>query len=64
MKILYLLFAVFFLVLQSSPGFTQRISNSSDCTRAGGYCRRGSCYPRATLIGNCSRRESCCRRRR
>uniref|UniRef100_A0A452IAW7 Beta-defensin-like domain-containing protein n=1 Tax=Gopherus agassizii TaxID=38772 RepID=A0A452IAW7_9SAUR len=62
MKILYLLFALFFLVLQSSPGFTQFINNSFACRRARGSCRR-FCIGRYRLIGTCGQGQNCCRRR-
>ncbi|XP_053879696.1 lingual antimicrobial peptide-like [Malaclemys terrapin pileata] len=52
MKILYLLFSIFFLVLQSSPGFTQRITNSQACNRAEGFCSR-SCPSSFSVIGSC-----------
>uniref|UniRef100_A0A8C0GFU1 Beta-defensin-like domain-containing protein n=1 Tax=Chelonoidis abingdonii TaxID=106734 RepID=A0A8C0GFU1_CHEAB len=63
MKILYLLFALFFLVLQSSPGFTRFINDPDACRRAGGFCRR-SCSPYFTPIGSCGIVQSCCRRKR
>uniref|UniRef100_A0A8C3FMP5 Beta-defensin-like domain-containing protein n=1 Tax=Chrysemys picta bellii TaxID=8478 RepID=A0A8C3FMP5_CHRPI len=61
MKILYLLFAAFFLVLQSSPGFTQGITDPIACRRARGFCRR-TCYPYFRSIGICGIVQSCCRR--
>uniref|UniRef100_A0A452GQM8 Beta-defensin-like domain-containing protein n=1 Tax=Gopherus agassizii TaxID=38772 RepID=A0A452GQM8_9SAUR len=62
MKILYLLFALFFLVLQSSLGFTQFINNPISCSRAGGFCNH-TCYPTYRYIGTCNFLRSCCRRR-
>uniref|UniRef100_A0A8C3I686 Beta-defensin-like domain-containing protein n=1 Tax=Chrysemys picta bellii TaxID=8478 RepID=A0A8C3I686_CHRPI len=62
MKILYLLFSIFFLVLQSSPGFTQGINTPFACRRAGGFCRRGRCPPNFRRIGSCGFGQSCCKR--
>ncbi|CAM4529760.1 unnamed protein product, partial [Lepidochelys olivacea] len=62
MKIVYLLFAVFFLVLQSSPGFTQFINSPALCKRARGSCRR-ICYGKYRLIGSCGSGQNCCKRR-
>uniref|UniRef100_A0A8C3I5J0 Beta-defensin-like domain-containing protein n=1 Tax=Chrysemys picta bellii TaxID=8478 RepID=A0A8C3I5J0_CHRPI len=60
MKILYLLCALFFLVLQSSPGFTEFINSSRACRRARGSCFR-VCFRRYRLIGTCGQGLSCCR---
>ncbi|KAG6934142.1 defensin beta 6 [Chelydra serpentina] len=62
MKILYLLFAVFFLVLQSFPGVTQHIGDPIACKHARGFCRR-SCYSDFIPIGICGFVQSCCKRR-
>uniref|UniRef100_A0A8C0GKS6 Beta-defensin-like domain-containing protein n=1 Tax=Chelonoidis abingdonii TaxID=106734 RepID=A0A8C0GKS6_CHEAB len=61
MKIIYLLFALFFLTLFLCAGFTQFINNPFACRRAGGICRR-SCYPNFRRIGRCRFAQSCCRR--
>uniref|UniRef100_A0A8C3FF79 Beta-defensin-like domain-containing protein n=1 Tax=Chrysemys picta bellii TaxID=8478 RepID=A0A8C3FF79_CHRPI len=61
MKILYLLFAVFFLTLFLCAGFTQGINNPFACRRARGICR-GRCPPNFRRIGSCGFRLSCCRR--
>ncbi|XP_006127560.1 lingual antimicrobial peptide-like [Pelodiscus sinensis] len=63
MKILHLLFAVFFLLLQSSPGYTQFVSDPYACRRARGFCR-SRCYPQFLTIGTCGFAQSCCKRRR
>uniref|UniRef100_A0A452HKC5 Beta-defensin-like domain-containing protein n=1 Tax=Gopherus agassizii TaxID=38772 RepID=A0A452HKC5_9SAUR len=62
MKILFLLFALFFLMLQSSPGFTHFINDPEACRRAGGFCLH-RCAPYYTPIGSCGIVQSCCRRR-
>ncbi|XP_034622815.1 gallinacin-5-like [Trachemys scripta elegans] len=59
MKILYLLLAVVFLVLQSAPGFTQA-QNIIQCIRLGGSCQSGSCPSGFARIGTCSGSDSCC----
>uniref|UniRef100_A0A8C3FZN8 Beta-defensin-like domain-containing protein n=1 Tax=Chrysemys picta bellii TaxID=8478 RepID=A0A8C3FZN8_CHRPI len=61
MKILYLLFAVFFLTL--CAGITQGIISPRDCRRAGGICRR-TCPSNYRRIGSCGFGLSCCKRRR
>ncbi|CAM4639089.1 unnamed protein product, partial [Lepidochelys kempii] len=61
MKIVYLLFAVFFLVLQSTPGFTF-IKNPFACVRAGGFCTY-TCYTKYSWFGSCGSGQTCCRRR-
>ncbi|XP_067401076.1 antimicrobial peptide THP1-like [Emydura macquarii macquarii] len=57
MKILYLVFAVFFLVLQGAPGQNARI-----CRRRGGFCGFGRCPFNSRPIGSCGRWILCCRR--
>uniref|UniRef100_A0A452HDM6 Beta-defensin-like domain-containing protein n=1 Tax=Gopherus agassizii TaxID=38772 RepID=A0A452HDM6_9SAUR len=61
MKILYLLFALVFLVLQGAPEFSQAWRSSKRCRRAGGFCFSGPCPSNAKLIGICSRKYSCCK---
>nr|XP_025042692.1 beta-defensin 9-like [Pelodiscus sinensis] len=60
MKNLYLLFAVFFLVLQSSPGFTQRIKTKGRCRIAGGFCTQ-RCHRHHPWLGICSPTVNCCK---
>ncbi|CAM5141443.1 unnamed protein product, partial [Natator depressus] len=59
MRILYLLLAVVFLVLQSAPGFTQA-QNIIQCRRLGVSCWRASCPSGFARIGTCSGSDSCC----
>nr|CCA62932.1 beta-defensin-like protein [Apalone spinifera] len=61
MKILYLLFAVFFLVAQSTEVADRGIIGTAICIR-----RRGACFPiRCPLytvrIGRCGLALPCCR---
>ncbi|XP_034619769.1 beta-defensin 4A-like [Trachemys scripta elegans] len=63
MKILYLLFAVFFLVLQSFPGFTRSDpKNIKECLKAGGICFPFGC-PFSKRIGRCSPGVRCCKKK-
>ncbi|XP_008938863.1 PREDICTED: gallinacin-3-like, partial [Merops nubicus] len=55
MKILYLLFAVFLLLVQGAAGSTL------GCSQRGGYCTFGRCRYPARSIGRCSVFRSCCR---
>uniref|UniRef100_A0A8C0BLB0 Beta-defensin-like domain-containing protein n=1 Tax=Buteo japonicus TaxID=224669 RepID=A0A8C0BLB0_9AVES len=55
MKILYLLFPFFLLLIQSAAG------DSSQCTRRGGRCTLRCRYP-STPIGRCSVSRICCKR--
>ncbi|CAM5131006.1 unnamed protein product, partial [Natator depressus] len=65
MKILYLLFALFFLVAQSSAqGSDRRVISFRRCFRLGGGCFLSRCPRGSRYLGNCSRRLRCCRCRR
>uniref|UniRef100_A0A8C0FW28 Beta-defensin-like domain-containing protein n=1 Tax=Chelonoidis abingdonii TaxID=106734 RepID=A0A8C0FW28_CHEAB len=57
MKILYLLFAVFFLVLQA---FSQAQNSSFLCKRLWGTCVLRRCPPNWRFIGRCSSVQVCC----
>nr|WCA73280.1 beta-defensin 2 [Pelodiscus huangshanensis] len=63
MKILYLLFAVFFLVLQSFPGCSRLIHLDRVCELRGGSCFR-RCYFPYSWIAPCSGGRSCCESRK
>ncbi|KAG6934150.1 avian beta-defensin 4 [Chelydra serpentina] len=63
MKILYLLFALVFLVLQGAPEFSQARSSRRRCRRAGGICFSGPCPRNYRFAGICSRKYSCCQQR-
>ncbi|XP_075779255.1 beta-defensin 3-like [Pelodiscus sinensis] len=64
MKILYLLFALFFLVVQSSAQDSDRsLIGTVVCVLRGGRCYMLKC-PRGTrYIGRCSPWSPCCKRR-
>ncbi|XP_075353349.1 spheniscin-2-like [Mycteria americana] len=57
MKILYLLFPFFLLLIQGAAG-----GNSILCRRRGGFCASRRCRYPATPIGRCSIFRPCCRR--
>ncbi|XP_039384683.1 beta-defensin 5-like [Mauremys reevesii] len=60
MKIVFHLFALFLLVLQSSAGFTQcPPTNVRECIELGGLCY-GSCPAPYREIGSCGCGASCC----
>uniref|UniRef100_A0A8C0GHC0 Uncharacterized protein n=1 Tax=Chelonoidis abingdonii TaxID=106734 RepID=A0A8C0GHC0_CHEAB len=60
MKILYLLFTDFFLVLQSSPGFSQcPAGNVHECAQNEGLCF-GTCPAPFRETGSCGCGVSCC----
>ncbi|CAM5131000.1 unnamed protein product, partial [Natator depressus] len=58
MKILYLLFALLFLVLQSSPGFT----DPRQCLGRGEFCSSRCCSP-SRQIRLCAIGSPCCKDR-
>ncbi|NXL37175.1 AMP1 protein, partial [Glaucidium brasilianum] len=55
MKILYLLFPFFLLLLQSAAG------SGIGCKRRGGFCSSVKCRLPARPIGRCSRFMQCCK---
>ncbi|CAM4529748.1 unnamed protein product, partial [Lepidochelys olivacea] len=64
MKILYLLFALFFLVAQSSAQDSDRgIIGTAACFIRKGRCHFFRCPRRSRRIGRCARFFPCCRRR-
>ncbi|XP_075004100.1 spheniscin-1-like [Calonectris borealis] len=62
MKILYLLFPFFLLLIQGAAAFPMGKGSSFVCARRGGYCTFGRCRYPAISAGRCSRFRSCCRR--
>ncbi|XP_023364863.1 beta-defensin 103-like [Otolemur garnettii] len=67
MRTLYLLCALFFLVLMPVPGFGGIINTVQRyyCRIRGGRCAVLSCLPREEQIGRCSSRgRKCCRRKK
>uniref|UniRef100_A0A8B9N467 Beta-defensin-like domain-containing protein n=1 Tax=Accipiter nisus TaxID=211598 RepID=A0A8B9N467_9AVES len=55
MKILYLLFPFFLLLIQSAAG------DIFQCKRRGGHCILGKCRYPSTAVGKCTRSHVCCR---
>uniref|UniRef100_A0A8C3PR33 Beta-defensin-like domain-containing protein n=1 Tax=Calidris pygmaea TaxID=425635 RepID=A0A8C3PR33_9CHAR len=56
MKILYLLFSIFFLLIQGSAG-----ESTIGCRLRRGYCTFGHCRYPARHIGRCSGFQKCCK---
>ncbi|CAM4529808.1 unnamed protein product, partial [Caretta caretta] len=63
MKILYLLFALVFLVLQGAPEFSQAWRSRKRCSYVSGICFTGPCPYNYIFVGICSRKYSCCKLR-
>ncbi|XP_074717445.1 gallinacin-10-like [Strix uralensis] len=54
MRILYLLFAVVFLLFQATPGSADPIfPDTAECRSQGNFCRAGTCPPTFTASGSC-----------
>ncbi|XP_074676365.1 gallinacin-10-like [Strix aluco] len=54
MRILYLLFAVVFLLFQATPGSADLIyPDTGECRSQGNFCRVGTCPPTFTASGSC-----------
>ncbi|NXI99145.1 GLL10 protein, partial [Psophia crepitans] len=54
MRILYLLFAVLFLLFQAAPGSADPIfADTAECRSQGNFCRAGACPPTFTVSGSC-----------
>ncbi|XP_053878881.1 gallinacin-5-like [Malaclemys terrapin pileata] len=63
MKIIYLLFAVVFLVLQGVPEFSKAQKLSKRCKLRGGFCSFLTCPFKTIRIGRCSNLALfCCQR--
>uniref|UniRef100_A0A8C4K6I0 Beta-defensin-like domain-containing protein n=1 Tax=Dromaius novaehollandiae TaxID=8790 RepID=A0A8C4K6I0_DRONO len=56
MRILYLLFPFFLLLLQGAAG------SYNSCRRRGGFCTFGHCRFSDRIIASCPRFHQCCRR--
>ncbi|NXY77182.1 GLL3 protein, partial [Glareola pratincola] len=54
MKILYLLFSIFLLLIQGSAG------NAKQCREQGGFCVFGGCHFPYKFVGYCSTFIQCC----
>nr|CCN25654.1 As-beta-defensin-3 [Apalone spinifera] len=61
MKILYLLFAVFFLVAQSTEVADRGIIGTSVCVSQGGVCLPFGCPLYTMRIGRCGLFWHCCK---
>nr|XP_021136722.1 gallinacin-3-like isoform X3 [Columba livia] len=57
MKILYLLFPFFLLLIQGAA----ETGNEAQCRQRGGFCTIGRCHYPTTAIGRCSSYRHCCR---
>ncbi|KFO81541.1 gallinacin-10-like [Cuculus canorus] len=54
MRILYLLFAIVFLLFQAAPGSADPLfPDTVECRSQGNFCRVGSCPPTFTVSGSC-----------
>ncbi|KFV71564.1 Gallinacin-10 [Struthio camelus australis] len=54
MRILYLLFAVLFLLFQAAPGNADlTFADTAECKSQGNFCRAGPCPPTFTISGSC-----------
>ncbi|XP_025912686.1 gallinacin-10-like [Apteryx rowi] len=54
MRILYLLFAVLFLLFQATPGYADlAFADTAECRSQGNFCRAGSCPPTFSASGSC-----------
>ncbi|XP_074919523.1 gallinacin-9-like [Chelonoidis abingdonii] len=62
MKILYLLVAIFFLVLQGMPEFSEAQNPFKLCKYRGGSCSYKRCPFNSKVVGICGGRFVCCRR--
>ncbi|XP_068793030.1 ostricacin-2 [Struthio camelus] len=61
MRILYLLFPFFLLLLQGSAGFSFAPGNKAECEREKGYCGFLKCSFPFVVSGKCSRFFFCCK---
>ncbi|NXJ68332.1 GLL10 protein, partial [Rostratula benghalensis] len=54
MRILYLLFAVVFLLFQAAPGSADALfADTTECRSQGNFCRAGPCPPTFSVSGSC-----------
>ncbi|XP_014803873.1 PREDICTED: spheniscin-1-like [Calidris pugnax] len=61
MKILYLLFSIFFLLIQGSAASPMDAKSTIGCRLRRGYCTFGQCRYPARHIGRCSGFQKCCK---
>ncbi|NXP11760.1 AMP1 protein, partial [Thinocorus orbignyianus] len=62
MRILYLLFPFFLLLLQGTAGSTLAIGNEKQCQQRKGFCALLKCPNLSLITGKCSRFYFCCKR--
>ncbi|NWW48348.1 AMP1 protein, partial [Pedionomus torquatus] len=62
MRILYLLFPFFLLLLQGAAGSTLAPGNERQCKRQNGFCALLKCPSFSIISGKCSRLYFCCKR--
>ncbi|XP_068792640.1 gallinacin-1 alpha-like [Struthio camelus] len=60
MRILYLLFPFFLLLLQGAAGLSQLPVNEAQCRQVGGYCGLRICNFPSRFLGLCTRNHPCC----
>ncbi|NWR78098.1 GLL10 protein, partial [Centropus unirufus] len=54
MRILYLLFAIVFLLFQAAPGSADPLfADTIACKSRGNFCHGGACPPTFTVSGSC-----------
>ncbi|NXI39305.1 GLL10 protein, partial [Galbula dea] len=54
MRILYLLFAIFFLLFQAAPGSADPLfADTAECKSRRGFCLVGPCPPTFSITGSC-----------
>ncbi|XP_040984869.1 antimicrobial peptide THP1-like [Aquila chrysaetos chrysaetos] len=61
MKILYLLFPFFLLLVQGAAGVSLTPRNESQCKQEGGFCSFLTCYHPHHIFGRCSAFMVCCK---
>ncbi|NXG66681.1 AMP1 protein, partial [Hemiprocne comata] len=62
MRILYLLFPFFLLMVQGAAGSSRAPRNMKECNQAKGYCGFLKCSFPFVINGKCSRFFFCCKR--
>ncbi|XP_053919223.1 ostricacin-2-like [Cuculus canorus] len=62
MRILYLLFPLFLLLLQGAAGSTLAPRNEKECLRQKGFCAILKCNFPYIIAGKCSRFSFCCKK--
>uniref|UniRef100_A0A672UJ57 Antimicrobial peptide THP1-like n=2 Tax=Strigops habroptila TaxID=2489341 RepID=A0A672UJ57_STRHB len=63
MKILYLLFPFFLLLIQGAAGASLVPGNEWRCKHEGGFCSFLTCYRPYHIYGRCTNLVVCCKRK-